>query len=167
MPRTFQRFESKLETTGVCSEAANRVSVAKGFERTFAGVMSAGIAQENGPDSAQNVTFSVAPGEVFIAPQGLLHYNHNQECSGLAFLQFFNSNDAAAVNIINALAALGKVPYGDAAIRASTADSIKASEFMAFALDPVCLETCHFPATGAPGDGFDGVPKEIKALFGR
>ena len=115
---------------------------------------------------AQNITFSVSPGEVFIAPQGLMHYNHNQECHGLAFLQFFNSNDAAALNVINALAALGMVPDGKAAIRASTAEGVKKSDFGAFALDHACLKRCHLPATGAR-DGFVGVGHGIKALFGR
>ena len=128
------------------------------------GKMGAGIAQENLAE--QNITFSVNPGEVFIAPQGLLHYNHNQECEPLAFLQFFNSNDAAALNVIGALAMFTKNPDGTASMIASTANQVQASPQMAFALDQQCLARCGLPATGAE-DGFAGMPKDIAVLFGR
>ena len=65
--------------------------------------MSAGIAQENG--NLQNITFSVGPGETFVVPQGLLHYNHNQQCEPNIFFQSFDSADPGALNVIGALAA--------------------------------------------------------------
>ncbi|KAK9809253.1 hypothetical protein WJX72_012205 [[Myrmecia] bisecta] len=74
------------------------------------GTMDAGIAQENG--GLQNITLTVLPGEVLVVPQGLLHFNHNNKCAALVFLQTFNNGDPGAVNVINALAAL----KGDALI---------------------------------------------------
>ncbi|NJR42359.1 MAG: cupin domain-containing protein [Akkermansiaceae bacterium] len=66
--------------------------------------MDAGISQENG--SAQDITFEVAPGEVFVVPQGLMHHNHNVQCTPNVFLQSFTSSDPGALNVIGALAAL-------------------------------------------------------------
>ena len=65
--------------------------------------MDAGISQENG--AAQDITFDVGPGEVFVVPQGLLHYNHNDQCFPNVFLQSFTSSDPGALNVIGALAA--------------------------------------------------------------
>jgi hypothetical protein len=127
--------------------------------------MDAGIAQEN--TFAQNITFTVSPGEVMIAPRGLVHYNHNSQCIPNAFTQTFTSSDPGALNIINALAALrASGPAGEAAIIASGAESVDASPQAAFALDPVCLKKCGFPETGAPGDGLDDLPDDFKVLFG-
>jgi hypothetical protein len=127
--------------------------------------MSAGIAQENG--ALQNITFKTNPGEVFVAPQGLIHYNHNQECVPNAFFQTFNSADPGALNIIAALAALGASGAdGTAAIAASNAANVIASPQGAFALDQACLKRCGFPATGAPGDGLGELPDVLRILFG-
>ena len=133
--------------------------------------MSAGIAQENG--AAQNITFPVTAGEVFVAPQGLLHFNHNQECEANAFFQSFNSADPGALNVINALASLGMSGAdGAAAIHASTAEGVQVSKPpptfapSAFGLDQACLKRCHLPATGAPGDGLDTLPDALRVLFG-
>jgi len=132
--------------------------------------MSAGIAQENG--SAQNITFPVEVGEVFVAPQGLLHFNHNQECHANAFFQSFNSNDPGAVNVINALANLGMANAdGAAAIKASTAEGVMVSapppdmKPSAFGLDKHCLMRCNLPDTGAPGDGLETLPDALRVLY--
>jgi hypothetical protein len=127
--------------------------------------MSAGIAQEN--NSLQNITFTVNPGEAFVVPQGLFHYNHNKECEPNAFFQTFDSADPGALNVIGALASFGKSGEdGAAAMLASTAEGVKASEYGAFALDQGCLARCRFPTTGADGDGLGQLPEVIKALFG-
>jgi hypothetical protein len=127
--------------------------------------MDAGIAQEN--TFAQNITFDVNPGEVFIAPRGLIHHNHNRQCFPNVFLQTFTSSDPGALNIINALAAMRDgSEAGEAAILASGAESVNASPQAAFALDQVCLKECGFPADGAPGDGLDDLPEDFKVLFG-
>lgn len=63
--------------------------------------MSVGVAQENG--GLQNITFQASPGDVFIAPQGLIHFNANQQCAPLAFIQSFNSADAGAINVSTGL----------------------------------------------------------------
>jgi hypothetical protein len=127
--------------------------------------MDAGIAQENG--AAQNITFQVGPGEVFVAPQGLLHHNHNRQCFPNVFLQSFTSSDPGALNVIGALAALNAGgEAGAAAITASGANSIMASPQGAFALDQACLKKCGFEATGAPGDGLGDLPADFAALFG-
>ena len=127
--------------------------------------MSAGIAQENG--GAQNITFNVAPGEVFVVPQGLLHFNANRQCVPNVFLQTFNSADPGALNVINAMAALGAAgPDGAAAIQASGAAGIMTSPLGAAALDQACLASCHLPATGAPDNGLDALPQDFQLLFG-
>ena len=128
-----------------------------------AGTMDAGISQENG--AAQDITFEVNPGEVFVVPQGLLHYNHNRQCIPNAFFQSFNSADPGALNVVGALAALAA--SGDAgaqAARASVTDGI--APVGAFTLDQECLKECGFPETGAPGDGLGDLPNEFRALFG-
>jgi hypothetical protein len=130
-----------------------------------AGTMDAGVAQEN--TFLQNITFEVKPGQVFIAPQGLLHYNHNNQCRPLAYLQTFNSADPGALNVINALAALRDgSAAGEAAIIASGADLVEASMQQAFALDQACLKRCGLPEAGAPGDGLEGLPDDFRVLFG-
>jgi hypothetical protein len=127
--------------------------------------MDAGIAQEN--TFAQNITFDVNPGEVFIAPRGLLHFNHNTQCTPNVFIQSFTSSDPGALNIIGALAALRDSGLaGEAAIIASGAEEVEASQQMAFALDKACLNGCGFPETGAPGDGLADLPGDFKVLFG-
>ena len=127
--------------------------------------MDAGISQENG--AAQDITFEVGPGEVFVVPQGLMHHNHNRQCVPNVFLQSFTSSDPGALNVIGALAALGAgSDAGAAAIAASGAQYIEASPQGAFALDQACLKHCGFPETGAPGDGLKDLPKDFKALFG-
>lgn len=127
--------------------------------------MDAGISQENG--SEQDITFEVAPGEVFVVPQGLLHYNHNRQCFPNVFFQTFTSSDPGAINMIAALAALGAgSDAGAAAILASGADSIQPSAEGSFALDQACLKRCGFEATGAPVDGLSDLPADFAALFG-
>ena len=127
--------------------------------------MDAGISQENG--AAQDITFEVGPGEVFVVPQGLMHHNHNRQCVPNVFLQSFTSSDPGALNVIGALAALGAgSDAGAAAIAASGAQYIEASPQGAFALDQACLKHCGFPETGAPGDSLKDLPKDFKALFG-
>jgi hypothetical protein len=131
-----------------------------------AGTHTAGIAQEN--TFLQNITFDVNPGEVFVAPQGLLHHNHNQECTPNVFIQTFsNADPGAALNVIGALAAFNAAG-GDAAAAmiASGADSIATSKQGAFALDQACLKRCDFPETGAPDDGLKDLPDEFRRLFG-
>jgi hypothetical protein len=127
--------------------------------------MDAGISQENG--AAQNITFEVAPGEVFVVPQGLLHHNHNRQCFPNVFLQSFTSSDPGALNVIGALAALNAGgEAGAAAIAASNAAGVIASPQGVFALDQACLKECGFPESGAPGDGLQDLPDDFKALFG-
>jgi hypothetical protein len=127
-----------------------------------AGQMSAGIAQENG--ALQNITLKINPGEVFTAPQGLLHYNHNQNCTPNVFFQSFDSADPGALNVIGALAAFNaSAPDGAAAMLASGAASIVKSPQGAFALDQACLKFCKL---GPEGGGLGGLPVEFKALFG-
>jgi hypothetical protein len=127
--------------------------------------MDAGIAQEN--TFAQNITFDVNPGEVFIAPRGLIHYNHNTQCTPNVFLQSFTSSDPGALNIIGALAALrDSGAAGEAAIIASGAEEVDASPQMAFALDQACLTRCGFEETGAYGDGLADLPEDFRVLFG-
>lgn len=127
--------------------------------------MDAGIAQENG--ALQDITFEVAPGEVFVVPQGLLHHNHNAQCTPNVFLQSFSSSDPGALNVIGALSAMGAgSDAGAAAILASGADSVGIPELGAFALDQVCLKKCGFPESGAPGDGLSDLPADFAAIFG-
>ena len=127
--------------------------------------MNAGISQENG--GAQDIVFDVNPGEVFTVPQGLMHFNHNQECFPNVFFQTFNNADPGALNVVGALAALkGNKPNGRAAIKASGAARIRASPFGAFGLDKKCLKRCGFPRSGAPGDGLTDLPQEFKNMFG-
>jgi Cupin len=126
--------------------------------------MDAGISQEN--NAAQDITLEINPGEVFVVPQGLLHYNHNRQCVPNVFFQSFTSSDPGALNVVGALAAFaGAGDAGSAAAKASTTDGIIPSPQGAFALDQQCLRECGFPQTGAPNGGLDGLPHEIKALF--
>ena len=125
--------------------------------------MSAGVAQENG--NLQNITFDVNPGETFVVPQGLLHYNHNQECFPNVFFQSFDSADGGALNVIGALAAFNDAGGdGAAAILASNAAEIAGSEQGAFALDQACLARCGFDASGAPGTGLEGLSTPLLSL---
>ena len=135
------------------------------FYSVIFGIMDAGISQENG--AAQDITFDVNPGEVFVVPQGLMHHNHNDQCFPNVFLQSFSSSDPGALNVIGALAAMGAgSEAGAAAIAASGADLVEASPQGAFALDQACLKRCHLPPTGAPGDGLEDLPQEFRDLFG-
>jgi hypothetical protein len=131
----------------------------------FAGTMDAGISQENGV--AQNITFLVEPGEVFVVPQGLLHHNHNRQCIPNVFLQTFTSSDPGALNVIGALSAINMVgEAGKAAIAASGVTLAALNPSGPFALDQACLKECGYPATGAPGDGLEELPVELAVLFG-
>jgi mannose-6-phosphate isomerase-like protein (cupin superfamily) len=122
------------------------------------GTMNGGVAQENG--AAQNVTFTVGPGELMVAPQGLMHFNANYQCSPLAFLQSFNNADPGALSVGNALAALGGAAPG-----LLGASNIQATNtgLAAFALDAQCLQRCGLPSNG--GD-LNGLPDNIKVMFG-
>ena len=127
--------------------------------------MDAGISQENG--AAQDITFDVNPGEVFVVPQGLMHHNHNTQCFPNVFFQSFISSDPGAINVIGALAATNAgSDAGAVAILASGAQLVEASPQGAFALDQACLKRCGFPTTGAPGDGLTDLPADFAALFG-
>ena len=127
--------------------------------------MDAGISQENG--FAQDITFEVAPGEVFVVPQGTLHHNHNNQCFPNVFLQSFSSSDPGALNVIGALPAMRDgSKAGAAAIMASGAELVDPSPQGAFALDEACLKRCGFPASGAPGDGLTDLPEDFQVLFG-
>ena len=126
--------------------------------------MSAGISQENG--QAQDITFEVNPGEIFLVPQGLLHYNHNQECIPNVFFQSFDSADGGAINIAGALTSLLSTEDGMAALIASGLSDTTPSPQGSFALDQACLARCGFPETGAPGTGFEDLPEAIAAIAG-
>lgn len=134
------------------------------FYSILFGTMNAGIAQENG--GLQNITFTAKAGEVFIVPQGLLHYNHNDQCKVNAFFQSFNSADPGALTVGNAFNAFRESgPEGRAAIIASSAVGVERSAFGAFGLDQACLARCGFPATGAP-QPYAQVPAWLKVMFG-
>jgi hypothetical protein len=122
-----------------------------------AGVMHAAIAHEN--TFAQNITFDVNPGEVFIATRGLLFFNHNIQCVPNVFLQSFTSSDTGALNTIGALAALrDSGATGEAPIIASGAAEVKASPQMKFASDQACLNRCGFPETAGGAWRWPGRP---------
>ena len=127
--------------------------------------MDAGIAQENG--ATQDITFDVNPGEVFVVPQGLLHYNHNAQCYPNVWFQTFSGSDPGTLSVTGAIAALrDSGDAGAAAVAASNASGVEASPQGAFALDQACLKRCGLPTTGAPGDGLEDMPQEFRALFG-
>ena len=65
---------------------------------------------------------------------GLLHFNHNKECTPLVFTQSFNSADPGALNVIGALAAFSGTAGESVAASNFTAG---ASPQKAFALDQV------------------------------
>lgn len=67
---------------------------------------------------------------------GLLHFNHNNQCTPLVFTQTFNSADPGALNVVGALAALSGT--AGASIQASNVTA-GASPQKAFALDQVAL----------------------------
>lgn len=135
------------------------------FYSVLFGTMDGGVSQENG--AAQDITFDVNPGEVMVVPQGLLHHNHNAQCTPNVWLQSFSSSDPGALNVVGALAAMGDgSDAGLAAMKASGTDLVEASPQGAFALDQKCLKRCHFPATGAPNDGLDDLPDEFRVMFG-
>lgn len=135
------------------------------FYSVIFGTMDGGISQENG--AAQDITFQVEPGEVMVVPQGLLHHNHNAQCTPNVFLQTFSSSDPGAINVVGALAAMGDgSDAGLEAMKASGTDRVDASPQGAFALDQKCLKECHFPDTGAPNDGLDDLPEDFRALYG-
>ena len=127
------------------------------FNTVIYGTMDAAIAEENG--SAQDISFEVNPGEVFVVPQGLVHHNHNAQCTPSVFLQTFTSADPGVISIINTLPELRD--GSDAGAAGAFAQAAGA-----FALDHECLKRCGFPETGAPGDGLDELPEHFKELFG-
>lgn len=130
-----------------------------------AGVMDAGISQENGV--AQDITFEVGPGEVFVVPQGLMHYNFNSRCEPNFFTQTFTSSDGGAINVVGALAALRDgSASGAEAIAASGADLVSTSPQGSFALSKECLKRCGLPPSGAPGDGLGDLPNSMRAVLG-
>lgn len=127
--------------------------------------MGAGIAEENGAD--QDITFEVQPGEVFVVPQGLPHFNHNSRCTPTLFTQTFSSADAGSINVVGVLAALRDgSAAGAAAISASGAENVTASDMGSFRLDAACLARCGLPATGAPGDGLRRLPQSVRNMLG-
>jgi len=126
----------------------------------ISGTMGCGLAEENG--GRQNITFNATPGQSFIAPQGLLHYNVNRQCTPLVFIQMFNSADAGTVNVIGALAALKAVD--NSTIASSSAGGVIASPQNAFALDQQCLAACGLSA--ANGGGLGGLSAEMQAFVG-
>jgi len=123
------------------------------------GTMTAGIAEENG--GRQNVTFTVGPGQSFLVPQGLLHYNTNKGCTPIVFVQMFNSADGGTINVINSLAALRGVD--NATISSSGAGGVTASPQGAFGLDQACLASCGLSSSG--GD-FSRLSGEMSAFLG-
>ena len=146
-----------------CKTETSAADCALTLSTACAGQMDAGISQENG--AAQNITLKIDPGEVFVVPQGLMHYNHNQQCVPNVFFQSFSDSDPGALNVIGALAAFNDGGRdGRLAMKASGARSIDASPQGAFALDQKCLRRCGFARSGAKGDGLEGLPKELKAI---
>jgi hypothetical protein len=78
-----------------------------------------------------------------------------------------NATPRPALNIIDALIAFnaaGRDPV--AAMLASGILDIKPSPQVAFALDQACLKHCHFPRSGAPGDGVGDLLGVFRVLFG-
>jgi len=135
------------------------------FYSVLFGTMDAGVSQENG--AAQDITFKVEPGEVMTVPQGLLHHNHNAQCTPNVWLQTFSGADPGALNVVGALAAMADGgDAGAAAIHASGAAQVHASPQGAFALDQQCLKRCHLPSTGAPNGGLDDLPDHFRIMFG-
>eukprot|EP00892_Ulva_mutabilis_P012392 jgi/Ulvmu1/9525/UM053_0013.1 len=135
------------------------------FYTVLSGVMDAGISQENGV--AQDITFEVGPGEVFLVPQGLMHYNFNARCEPNFFTQTFTSSDGGAINVVGALAALRDgSASGAEAIAASGAGLVSSSPQGSFALSAECLKRCGLPPSGAPGDGLEGLPNSMRAVLG-
>lgn len=101
--------------------------------------------------------------------QGLLHYNHNQECEPNIFFQSFDNADGGAINVIGALAAFSAA--GGDALAAMRSGDTGAADLMpaaqgSFALDQACLKRCGLPSTGAPGDGFNDLPRALRPLLG-
>jgi oxalate decarboxylase/phosphoglucose isomerase-like protein (cupin superfamily) len=122
------------------------------------GTLNAGIAQENG--AAQNITFTVAPGEAVVVPQGLLHAQTNSQCSSVALFQSFNNADPGSLTMGNALAALGAVSPG---LLGATNIQATSTGLGAFALDAQCLQRCNLPSNGGT---LDDLPENIKVMFG-
>lgn len=125
----------------------------------ISGTMNAGISEENG--GRQNVTFTVGPGQSFLVPQGLLHFNANKGCTPIVFIQMFNNADAGTISVVGALAALKEVDYST--IAASNASSATPSPLGAFALDPTCLSSCGLTSAGG---GFSKLSGEMQAFVG-
>lgn len=160
-----QRHNRVASTTWTASSRNKLSRSADELRLLLAGTQNVGIAQENG--ALQNITFQVKPGEVFVVPQGLLHYNHNNQCIANVFFQTFNSADPGALTVTNAIASLGASGAdGLAAVIASTAQNVKLSQLGAFALDRACLRRCGFGRRGAPGNGLQSLPDAISALLG-
>jgi oxalate decarboxylase/phosphoglucose isomerase-like protein (cupin superfamily) len=125
------------------------------------GNITAGIAQEN--NAAQNISFSVGPGEIVAVPQGLLHFNYNGQCSSSVFFQSFNNGDPGTITVGNALAALGGVAPGS--LQGLGAAYIFATNtgLGSFAIDGQCLQRCNLPSSGGT---LNDVPDNIKVMLG-
>lgn len=78
---------------------------------------------------------------------GLLHFNHNKQCTPLVFTQTFNSADPGALNVVGALAALSSTAGSSIAASNVTAG---ASPQKAFALDQVSPSCTWHQATCKP-----------------
>ena len=127
--------------------------------------MDAGISQENG--AAQDITLEINPGEVFVVPQGLMHYNHNAQCEPNVFFQSFSDSDPGALNVVGALAAFNAAGRdGAAAMKASGANRIIPSPQGAFAIDEKCMRRCAgvFRAKGRARTGLEDLPPSLKAI---
>jgi oxalate decarboxylase/phosphoglucose isomerase-like protein (cupin superfamily) len=74
--------------TETSSHALNRQLV-------VAGSITGLLAQELG--SADNLTVTVGPGEVFIVPQGLLHFWGNLNCKPAVLFQSYDNADPGSV----------------------------------------------------------------------
>lgn len=93
-----------------------------------------------------------------------MHFNANQGCKPLAFVQYFNSADPGALNLMGAMPALaGSGALGASAISASGFSNVTVSPQGAFALDQSCLATCGLTSAGG---GFTGVSPDLATMFG-
>lgn len=91
------------------------------------------------------------------AGTGLLHYNANNGCSPLVFIQTFDSSDPGLLSVVNALAALRSANQN---VVSAAAGNITGSPLTAFALDSACLSRCGLSSGG--GD-LSGLSSEMKA----
>ena len=61
------------------------------------GELRVAFVEENGGKGA--VVNAISPGEVFVVPQGLIHYQQNLGCEAATFLAALNNEDPGAVTI--------------------------------------------------------------------